>query len=450
MEARALSTVTALAVVATTTVALVGADARAGEHDAGGLPIGFPMDPPGYEPVPQGLGITVESVPCAEPRIMFINFDGAKLQSGCGNDSHNDCSTMAGMFGGEILPYPGDEGIRAAIAQGVRADADFFDLTVTDVRPPDSADYVMVLVGNSVLGGAEYHGFAGVSPSIDCGDSNPNETCFSLANSYNGNGMSTVVSHEAGHTWGLEHVNEKSDQMYPTAGAVLDPKFVDGCYQCVSDTMLNPSGGVCNSVHTMFCNSAQQNSYQELLWLFGPPNPDAVAPEIVIEAPTEGEVLPHPADFDLVITMSDNETPQVIDTRIYLDDELVVEDEYVPTTLSFPIQGGVDVGDHSFRIEIADEAGNLASDEVSFAVGSGGGDDGDTGDDGTDGGGTGDGGDGDGDGGGGDGDGPTTAATAGTAKQTGRAPRTTRAADVPRRPYLRRRHCGSHRCWSPP
>jgi len=362
------------------------------------------MDPVGYEPVPQGLGITVESVPTAVPRIMFINFDGAQLQSGCGNDSHNDCSQMAGMFGGEILPYPGDEGIRAAIAQAVRRDADFFDLTVTDVRPPDSEDYVMVLVGNSVLGGAEYHGFAGISPSIDCGDSDPNETCFALANSQNGNGMSTVVSHEAGHTWGLEHVNEKSDQMYPTAGAVQDPRFVDGCYQCVSDTLLTHSNGVCNQIHTMYCSSANQNSYQEILWLFGPPNPDTIAPEVVIEAPTEGEVLPHPADFELVITMSDNETPQVIDTRIYLDDELIVEDEYVPTTLSFPVEGGVDVGDHTFRVEIADEAGNLASDEVSFALG-GGGDDGGTGDDGTGDGSTGDGGTGGGDGDGtGDGD----------------------------------------------
>jgi hypothetical protein len=193
--------------------------------------------------------------------------------------------------------------------------------------------------------------------------------------------------------------------MYPTAGAVQDPRFIDGCYQCVSDTLLNHSNGICNSMHTMFCNSAHQNSYQEILYLFGPPNPDAVAPEVMIEAPTDGEVLPHPADFDLIITMSDNETPQVIDTRIYLDDELIVEDEYVPTTLSFPVEGGMDAGDHTFRVEVTDEAGNLASDEVSFALGSGG-DDGGTEDDGADDGGTGDDGSGDGDGdGGGDGDG---------------------------------------------
>jgi hypothetical protein len=327
---------------------------------------------------------------------------------------------MANMFGGEILPYPGDEGIRAAIAQAVRRDADFFDLTVTDLRPPDSEDYVMVLVGNSVLGGAEYHGFAGVSPSIDCGDSDPNETCFALANSQNGNGMSTVVSHEAGHTWGLEHVNEKTDQMYPTAGAVQDPKFVDGCYQCVSDTLLTHSNGVCTQMHTMFCDSDHQNSHQEILWLFGPPSPDTVAPEVVIEAPTEGEALPHPADFDLVITMSDNETPQVIDTRIYLDDELIVEDEYVPTTLSFPVEGGVEVGEHTFRVEVADEAGNQASDEVSFAVGSGGDDGSDTGDGGTGDGGTGDDGAGDGDEDG-DGDGDGDAADDGGSSDEGEA-----------------------------
>jgi MYXO-CTERM domain-containing protein len=329
----------------------------------------LPITSEKHEPTPEGLGWGGVAR-AGEPIILFTNFDGADLQGGCGNDSKNDCSTMAGEFGGEILPYPGDAGLRAAIVQAIRLDVEDFAVTVTDTRPPASSDYAMVLVGDSVYGGPEYHGFAGVAPTIDCGDSNPNQTSFALAG-FVPNGMATVINQEAAHTWGLEHVNIAGDNLYPTSGGVSDPKYRDECMKIVQDTMLNPSNGYCNSVHTQFCNSSWQNSYQEMLWLFGPGVADTTAPTVTIDMPSDGAALPYPADFDLIVTLADDQTPQVMNTQILLDGVMAIGGDYAAGVLTFPIMGGISEGQHTLRVDATDEAGNPASDEVVFTVGMG-------------------------------------------------------------------------------
>lgn len=345
------SSLVALAILATTSADLPA-----------GVPISAP--PTVVEPEPMGLGWG-DVARAGDPSILFVNFDGAQLASGCGNNSKQDCSSMSFLFGGEIYPYAGGPGQRASLIQGVRADVADFGLTVTDTRPDPMFDYAMVLVGKSATGGSSEHGFAGVAPAIDCGNSNPNITSFDLT------GSVTVINQEAAHTWGLEHVAEKSDNLYPTSGGVADPVYNDQCMKIVSDTMLNPSNGQCNSVHTMFCDAGWQNSYQEMLWLFGPGAPDAVAPEVTIDAPQDGAMLPFPASFDLIITLSDNQSPQIMDTVIYLDGGEAISGAYVAGTLKFPVQGGIAEGAHTWRVETSDEDGNMASVESSFVVGAG-------------------------------------------------------------------------------
>ncbi|RMH00071.1 MAG: hypothetical protein D6705_01180 [Deltaproteobacteria bacterium] len=330
------------------------------------LPAGHPITAPGIEPEPMGLGYG-RPARAGEPTILFVNFDGTELSSGCGNDPKNNCSTLAFTFGGKILPYEGGPGQRASLVQGVRADVADFGITVTDVRPPPTEDYAMVLVGKSATGGSMEHGFAGVAPTIDCGNSNPNITSFDLV------GSITVINQEAAHTWGLEHVDHPADNLYPTSGGVSDPKYTDMCMKIVSDTDLTPSNGVCNAVHTQFCNAGWQNSYQEMLWLFGPGVPDAVPPTVTIDAPADGAVLPYPAVFDLVVTIADNQSPQLVDTFVFFDDVEVLTGTFVATTLKFPVDGGVDPGPHTIRVEASDEDGNLGMAEISIQVGEGGG-----------------------------------------------------------------------------
>jgi hypothetical protein len=152
---------------------------------------------------------------------------------------------------------------------------------------------------------------------------------------------------------------------------VADPQFLDECMKVVEDTRLNPTDGVCNSVHTQFCEFGYQNSYQEMLWLFGEPIADMVAPTVTIDEPADGAMLAHPADFELVVTLADDRSPQLIDMKIFLDGGAtpVYEEQYPLITLNFPVQGGLSAGEHTFRVEGVDESGNMASDEVRLIFG---------------------------------------------------------------------------------
>ena len=42
------------------------------------------------------------------PELVYVNFGGAVLQKGCGNDARQDCSTLAGQFEGYVGPFRGD------------------------------------------------------------------------------------------------------------------------------------------------------------------------------------------------------------------------------------------------------------------------------------------------------------------------------------------------------
>lgn len=375
------------------------------------------IDPAALPPSDAGLVATDRPQHLGD-KILFVNFDGADMNA-CGNNSpHNNCSTI---FNGTVLPFSGDAVRRASIVQVLRKRMQDFGVTVTDQRP-QSGDYDMEMVGN--WQGADPD-FAGVAPNIDCFDSTGGETSFTLEASGTTDGMAEIILQELAHTWGLEHIDSTSDLLYPTTQGT-NKAFRDECFKIVADTDLNPSNGWCNSVHTNFCNSGWQNSYQEMLFLFGPAGADTEPPVVSIVSPQNGEEIDG-GNLELVITLADNETPAVIGAEIMLSsDALPMPVEtggaYAsPGELTFPIEGLPD-GAYTVRVDVQDESDNPASDEVSFTIVGAppaGGDDGnaddgngDDGADGTDGGGT--------DGGGTDGGlpGGTGDATAGGSQPT--------------------------------
>lgn len=345
----------------------VFASTAAAQTPAGRFPITDPSVTPqyfglGHEPDVQGA--------FNSPTILFVNFDGGTMNGGCGNDSHNNCSTI---IQGDIMPYPGDASARAAVVQAVREDTTDFGIITIDQRPPDNMPYAMVMVGEPSFDVGQV---GGVAPGIDCGNSNPNMTSFAFLVESGPNTIATVINQEAAHTWGLEHVDDDLDNLYPTAGGTSNPTYRDVCSQIVSDTDLNPINGQCGQVHTMFCPSGQQNSYQELLLLFGPPVPDNIAPSVVIDEPVEGATFGYTDSWNLVITLNDDRTPQVLVTSVFFDDtEVIADQQFVNTTLDFPITGGdapqghgLSEGTHTITVEITDEAGNPATAEVSFEI----------------------------------------------------------------------------------
>ncbi|MEX1362026.1 MAG: hypothetical protein AB1Z98_02805 [Nannocystaceae bacterium] len=335
-------------------------------------PDGLPITDPGWEPVMMGIGHEPDvQAAFNTPTVLFVNFDGPFMNGGCGNDSVNDCSQI--FPNTQFNPSPASDVTRAAVIQATREDVVDFGVIVVGERPPAGNPYAMVVAGTPAGGGPP--GVGGVAPGIDCGNTNPNITSFSFLVSDGPNIQATVIHQEAAHTWGLEHVDDDTDNLFPSVGGAADPKYNDVCSTVVSNVQLDPTGASCNSVHTMFCPSNQQNSYQEMLLLFGPPIPDQVAPTVVIQSPAEGEVFDYDDDFDLTIVLDDDRRPQVMDTVIFFDDDEAADAVLIDKVHTFPVSGGdppgghgLSNGLHTIRVDTVDEAGNPASDEVTIEI----------------------------------------------------------------------------------
>lgn len=357
---------------------------------------------------PMGLG----------DKTLFVNFDGADMAA-CNSGPQNNCSNL---FFGTVLPYSGDAAKRASVIQIVRTRVNDFGITVTDTRP-GSGDYDMEMVGD--WAGVGDQGFAGVAPGpVDCFDNRGGEVSFTLEASGSSDGIAEIILQEVAHTWGLEHVDSQSDLLYPTTQG-QNKVFLDECLQIVrlqDNGSVTPTGAFCGSQHAQFCSGGTQNSYQELLSIFGPGIPDTTAPSVEIISPTDGESIE--GAVNLIVSFVDDQSPMIVNATITiegasLDEPIENDGAYAaPSELEFPIQG-LPGGEYTLTIDAEDSEDNPASDSVAFTVIGDppmGGDDGGSNSGGESGGaetsgGTGagdgdgggsDGGDGDGDGGGGD------------------------------------------------
>jgi len=316
---------------------------------------------PALEPAP--LVADAQPRAAGTPEILYVNFDGGVLHSGCGNEAHYNCSTLADTFDGYVGPFTGNETQRISILQATRKELADFGVRVVVQRPPDDVPYTMVMYGD--LGPQS---FAGLAPYIDCEDVHPNDTSFTAAFDTSNTG-STVILQEAAHTWGLEHVDAEDDILNPFKSSGLKQNFHDECYPIVANTALEPTPGSCNIVHTRFCETGYQNSWQEMRWLFGPPLPDTSAPTLEIISPIDGETFVLPTTIPLTGDITDDLDPQFYRIQIFTlhDGEPLEFPEESKIGLDYLLQNPPP-GDYEMRVVIADEAGNTAEDTVTFTI----------------------------------------------------------------------------------
>jgi hypothetical protein len=292
------------------------------------------------------------------PHTLYVNFEGAVLRRGCGNDSRHDCSTLADLFDGYIGPFVGTEARRVAIIESVRKDLAEIGVRTTWRRPPEQAGYTMVLYGD--IGDQD---FAGIAPYIDCGNLWPNDTCF--AGAFKGsNTGATIVLQEAAHTWGLEHVNSPFDNLHPFVEATA-PYFQDQCNKIVANTDLVETSGTCNLVHEQFCETGFQNSFRELLYLFGPAQPDIVAPTLELTSPIDGSYHVRPVDLSLYGEIVDDLAPQFYAIDITRDGQLLFSAEAIRVDL---LLKNPPAGTYDLHVTVRDQGGNAGSDRVRFTI----------------------------------------------------------------------------------
>lgn len=257
---------------------------------------------------PEQQGIdpnTLPEVPVDAPTYIFVNMDGVNLVCSGGDSSTGNSSIIACQYGfsGPYPAYGGTDAQRQSVMDAVEADWAPFDMVVTNTRPA-SGPYTMCMTGpaNQPFG----QNVLGIAP-LDCQDANPNNIVFAfhsagqLSQGLGANTQATTISQEVAHAYGLEHVGSTSDIMNPySAGG--NPSFTDNCI-VIQD---NGMGIICGAQHQQFCNAGSQNSYQELMDMFGSANPDTQPPTVAVTYPSDGDVFAAGDDFVISCSASDD------------------------------------------------------------------------------------------------------------------------------------------------
>ncbi|GEM_PF-538259 len=311
-------------------------------------------------PVPTPADAPLENLPGpfrVKQGVIFVNMDGAELSGGY-DSSKNDVTSIDECTG--FYPAYGTGNKREALMQAVRADWQPFNVVVTDTRPA-SGDYTMNMTGPKDAFGDSVLGIA----PIDCNDNQThNNITFafhSADDQFSASTQATTVSQEVAHSYGLEHVDEPGDIMNPrNAGG--NPSFTDQCIDIVPSEF----GIACEDQHAAQCgSSSSQNSYQELLVLFGPSTPDTADPVVQITYPTDGETFDVGTDFDITVSASD-------DTQVK-EIQLFYNGTYYKKDIDEPYGWGVvniTAGTYEFYVKAIDLAGNEgSSNTVTITVG---------------------------------------------------------------------------------
>ncbi len=288
----------------------------------------------------------------AQQGVIFVNFDGAQLSGGADNAADN--VTQIGPLAGSFAPYGNDEGKKGAVMQAVRDDWADFNVLITDTRPQAGA-YTMNMTGPTNPYGA---GVLGIAP-LDCNDSQTHSNityAFHSANDgHSASTTATTIGQEVAHSYGLEHVNETTDIMNPfNAGG--DPFFHDNCLPIDG----GGNGILCTQQHSAQCGSgSQQNSYQELMALFGPSMPDLASPVASIVYPVDGETFAVGESFQIDVEANDDSGVQEV-TLFHNGAEQGVDG-------STPYGWSVDnigEGTYELYVEAVDLAGNVSQSNV--------------------------------------------------------------------------------------
>ncbi|MBC8073989.1 MAG: Ig-like domain-containing protein [Deltaproteobacteria bacterium] len=301
----------------------------------------------------RGMPVLPESVPEAPPElevkqgVIFVQFDAITTEMG-GEDSKTNQSSI---FGQEFAAFGADEAARAALMAAVRLDWAPYNVLVVDSRPA-TGDYTMNITSpTNPLGG----GVLGIAP-LDCFDMmTHNNVTFAFHGANDGFSaatQATTVGQEVAHSYGLEHVDEPADIMNPVNSGG-DPSFMDECLPIVQ-------GGNCGMQHLEQCGDEQsQNSHKELLALFGPSEPDALAPVVSITAPGDNAQFSAGASFMITVDATDENA--ISQVQLFNKEAPLQIDQSAPYGWEV---ADIPPGMYVFKVVATDLSGNEAESNV--------------------------------------------------------------------------------------
>ncbi len=326
----------------------------------------------------------------ATPGVLYLAMEGVTLRNYCGTgDSANAAANCSPLVDSDTsFPSYGNQSQRDALEQTLKGYLSAFDLVVTQTRPPSYLGYTMAVIGGSSSNAGQPGGVCGVA-NVACDGLKRNHVSLTFPSSCPG--PAAVAGQETAHNWGLEHTDNNSDLLYPyaTGGS---KSYVNNCMDINHAT----GNGItaCGYIHEAYCPAGageQQNSYTELMGVFGPRTPDTVAPEIVNMQPADGSEFT-PEDNILVTAMvSENSNfagvkwtwlegvPPAAQnddgtltrcTNNTCDDEinLGLDIQFDNLPLDFINLNGPPPGTYRFQMEVMDSYGNSDLETISFTV----------------------------------------------------------------------------------
>jgi hypothetical protein len=171
--------------------------------------------------------------------VLLLDFAGASIAAGASDDAIAGLSELGNAvvpsFDAAIVAPRLDAAlVERVLVDRVRTLYGRFDLEVV-VSPPVTGDYARVLVGGTrtMFSPPAPAGSAGIA-ALDCPDANPRSVGFAFSDEaapqFGGPiALAVTIAHEAGHGYGLEHVQTPTEPMYAVGipQQTLDDLFHD-------------------------------------------------------------------------------------------------------------------------------------------------------------------------------------------------------------------------------
>jgi hypothetical protein len=205
-------------------------------------------------------------------QVLYLNFDGVTLSPGSDNATTNTSSIVKAS---SSLPkfnhkrfkmqnfFQSRSSAIKKIVDKVKGYYDKLNVKVVTTRPSSGA-YTMIVIGGKP-GDVQYTNKAAGRAPVDCGNTNPNNIGFVFSDGISSwigfpkTMVALTIAHEAGHTFGLNHISSKTAIMAPTAVDALLP--LAGW----------KSGGITGTKHCATSSGSSQDSRKELLANLGQP-----------------------------------------------------------------------------------------------------------------------------------------------------------------------------------